>query len=204
MAEAEGSVGSTTLRAVPTADEGERTGSAEQVPPNAADDRLKARITRADRYFNEHLRDQRGWYSKKASNHKTSSQGLGLAVIGCGALVTFAQAFAGVLPFAVPAVTAALGVAIAVLTGVQRIWKYDESWVAYRRASEQMKREYRLYINGAGPYADLADEDEAHRRFVESTEFIIAEEQQIYWQSRADTGREGAAGEKPKPAEAGG
>jgi Protein of unknown function (DUF4231) len=105
---------------------------------------------------------------------------------------------------AVPAVTAALGVAIAVLTGVQRIWKYDETWVAYRRASEQMKREYRLYINGAGSYTSLADEDEAYRWFVENIEAIIAEEQQIYWQSRADTGPKGAASEKPEPAESGG
>jgi hypothetical protein len=201
MAEAEGSVGGTTLRAVPTADERDTIKVAEETAPKAADERLVARIARADRYFNEHLRDQRGWYSKKASNHKTWSQRLSLAVVGCGALVTFAQAFAAVAPVGVPAVTAALGVAIAVLTGVQRIWKYDETWVAYRRASEQMKREYRLYINGAGPYADLADEDEAYRRFVENTEAILAEEQQIYWQARADGGRQANEGQKPKPEE---
>jgi Protein of unknown function (DUF4231) len=81
---------------------------------------------------------------------------------------------------------------------VQRIWKYDETWVAYRRASEQMKREYRLYINGAGSYTDLANEDEAYRRFVENTEAIMAEEQQIYWQSRADAGRQAKEGQRPK------
>ena len=203
MAEAEGSVAGAKLRALPAAGNVETTKVADQATPNAADERLMARPTRADRYFKDHLRDQRGWYSQNATNNKTWSQRLGLAVIVCGALVTFAQAFAAAAPMVVPAVTAALGVAIAVLTGTQRIWKYDESWAAYRRASEQMKREYRLYINGAGPYADLGNEDEAYRRFVENTESIIAEEQQIYWQSRADTSREGAADENPKPAEGG-
>jgi hypothetical protein len=202
MAEVEGSTGSATLRAIPTAKETETSKASKATRPEG--DRCAARVARADRYFNDHLRDQRGWYSNKASSYKQWSQRLGLAVIGCGALVTFAQAFAATAPIAVPAVTAALGVTIAVLTGVQRIWKHDETWAAYRRASEQMKREYRLYINGAGPYAALADEDEAYRRLVENTEAIIAEEQQIYWQSRAESERKPAAGEKAEPGQTGG
>jgi hypothetical protein len=193
------------LRAVADAraDEADRTTGVDR-PQAPADARLAARIARAERYLNEHLKDQRGWYSKRAAEQKAWSQRLGLAVIVCGALVTFAQAFAGVLPMLVPAVTAALGVAVAVLTGVQRIWKYDESWPAYRRASEQMKREYRLYINGAGAYSEVADEDAAYRRFVENTEAIIAEEQQIYWKSRTDERKDGATDNKPKPGQGAG
>lgn len=47
-----------------------------------------------------------------------------------------------------------------------------------------MKREQRLYLNGAGDYAALADEDAAYRHFVEAIEQILAEEQQIYWEKR--------------------
>ena len=47
-----------------------------------------------------------------------------------------------------------------------------------------MKREYRLYINNAGSYSTMKDEDRAYRLFVEQIEQIIAEEQQIFWQSR--------------------
>ncbi len=173
-------------------------------PAVPGDERLAARIAWADRYLNEHLKEQREWYSNKASAHKDWSQRLGLVVIACGALITFAQPFAGALPSVVPGVTAALGVAVALLTGIQRIWKFDESWVSYRRASEQMKRECRLYINGAGVYADVASEDEAYRRLVETTEAIVAEEQQLYWQSRTDTDRKASGGQEPKPNEAGG
>ena len=44
-----------------------------------------------------------------------------------------------------------------------------------------MKREDRRYVNGAGSYAAIADEDEAYRAFVVAVEQIIAEESQLYW-----------------------
>ena len=59
-----------------------------------------------------------------------------------------------------------------------------ETWTAYRTASERMKREQRLYVNGAGTYRNV-EEDEAYLRFVEAIEGILAEEQQIYWQNGA-------------------
>ena len=82
------------------------------------------------------------------------------------------------------------------MEGWQRISRYGETWTAYRTASERMKREQRLYVNGAGAYRNV-DEDEAYLRFVEAIEAIIAEEQQIYWQNR---GTKPSTGQKPKPA----
>jgi hypothetical protein len=74
------------------------------------------------------------------------------------------------------------------------------TWNGYRTASERMKRELRLYVNGAGAYRNV-DEEEAYLRFVEAIEAIIAEEQQIYWQNRSG---EASAQQKPKPAAPGG
>ena len=84
----------------------------------------------------------------------------------------------------------------ALAEGWQRIARYGETWISYRTASERMKREQRLYVNGAGAYRNV-DEDEAYLRFVEAIEAIIAEEQQIYWQNR---GSEPLAGQQPKSA----
>jgi hypothetical protein len=52
-----------------------------------------------------------------------------------------------------------------------------------------MKRERRLYANGAGAYRAL-DDQTAYLQFVESVEAIIAEEQQVYWRNRG--GQDGA------------
>jgi hypothetical protein len=67
--------------------------------------------------------------------------------------------------------------------GWQRIARYGETWIAYRNASERMKRERRLYANGAGAYRAL-DDDAAYLQLVENVEAIIAEEQQVYWRNR--------------------
>jgi hypothetical protein len=51
-----------------------------------------------------------------------------------------------------------------------------------------MKREYRLYINNADPYFAAEDEASAYRLLVERVETILAEEQQLFWQSQAKAG----------------
>lgn len=141
-----------------------------------------ARRAMAERYFSEDLRDQCGWYSRKASGNKTWAQRLGMIVIGCGALIAFLQIFAGA-PW-VPYATGAVGVLVALTEGAQRIWTFDETWRGYRAASEGMKREHRLYINGAGDYTAITDEDAGYRAFVTAIEQIIAQEQQLYWKAR--------------------
>jgi hypothetical protein len=153
----------------------------------AVDERAAGRIARAKRYLDEHLEDQRGWYGKKATRYKRWSQWLAVTVLAAGGLTTLVQ----VVPadFRVKLGTAVLGLIVVLAKGVERIWNYEETWQGYRKASERMKREYRLYINGAGAYREAADEDQAYLRFVEAVEEIIAEEQQIYWQSRVGGAR---------------
>ncbi len=143
------------------------------------------RQQRADEYFKVHLNDQREWYSQKASSYKQWGQILSVVVIAGGALVSVVQ----LLPTGADArwagiLTACLGLIITLAKGVDRIGKFEESWVSYRKASEGMKREYRLYINNAGIYAAVDGEEQAYQRFVEQVEQIIAEEQQLFWQGR--------------------
>jgi hypothetical protein len=145
------------------------------------------RDARADRYFEQDLKGQRDWYGRRASSYKTWTQLLGLAIIGAGAATTFVQVFTPATW--VPVLTAALGALVALAEGWQRITRYSETWVAYRTASERMKRERRLYVNGVGAYRGL-DDDAAFLQLVESVEAILAEEQQVYWRNR---GTEGSA-----------
>ena len=110
------------------------------------------------------------------------AQALGVTVVAAGAATTFFQVF-GQVPW-VPVVTALLGALVAVAEGWRQIARYDEAWAAYRVASERMKREKRLYVNGAGEYRRL--EGEAFLCFVEAIEAIVAEEQRIYWRDRSN------------------
>jgi hypothetical protein len=145
------------------------------------DPRATVREARAEQYLEQDLKGQRRWYSERASIYKRRTQLLGLLILGAGAATSFFQVFAA-HPW-VPVVTAALGAVVVLVEGWQRIARYGETWSVYRTASERMKREQRLYVNGAGTYRNV-EEDEAYLRFVEAIESILAEEQQIYWQSR--------------------
>lgn len=158
-----------------------REGTAAAMPTTAEDHRAVARDARAERYFEHDLAGQRRWYGERTARYKTRLQVLGLVVIAAGAASSFLQVFRG--SASVPVLTALLGAVIALAEGWRHIARYDEGWAAYRLASERMKHERRVYVNGAGEYRDLVDEEDAFLRFVEAIEFIIAEEQRIYWRS---------------------
>ena len=153
-------------------------------PPHKAPplEQHEQREQRATRYFEQDLQGQRRWYSQKASGFKWRAEALSFLVISAGILTTFFAAISKA-PW-VATVTASLGALIALTEGWQRIARYGERWMAYRIASERMKRERRLYVNGAAEYREAIDEDETYLRFVEAVEAIIAEEQQIYWPNR--------------------
>src|SRR3954453_4056257 len=148
------------------------------------DPRAAAREARAESYFERDLTGQRRWYSERASRFKVHAQILGISVVAAGAGTSFLQVFGGALWVSV--MTALLGAMVALAEGWRQIARYDETWVGYRLASERMKREKRLYVNGAGEYRTFTDETEAYLHFIEAVEAIIAEEQRVYWQNRRD------------------
>lgn len=158
----------------------DRTGA----PPRAAE-----REARAERYLTVDLNGQNAWYSRRAAQLKNRSHAFGLAVISAGSATAFLSVL-GNHP-SVPVLIAFLGAAIAVLEGWRRISRYDEVWTSYRMASERMKRERRLYVNGADKYRHSLDEEDAYLDFVEAIEAVIAEEQQVYWANQ---------GKRPVPA----
>ena len=111
------------------------------------------------------------------------TQLLSLAVLLGGVLTTLMQVFETSL--AVRLITALLGVSIVLTKGLERIYGFEDNWTGYRKASEAMKREYRLYINNSGDYAEVGDEEDAYRCFVEQVEIILAEEGKLFWQKRS-------------------
>jgi hypothetical protein len=147
-----------------------------------AHDPYPERKRRADRYFDDHLGKQRNWYSKNAGKSKRRTNFLAFVVLACGAATTVIQLFEG--HAWLPLTTAILGTLVVLTKGLESIGNYQENWLGFRKASEGMKREYRLFINNAGDYADAESEDEAYRWFVEAVEKVIAEEQNQFWEGR--------------------
>ncbi len=146
---------------------------------------IETRQARADFYFRTVLAGQREWYAKGARKQKRRYLAFAICVIVLGALISLLQVLEAAW---VPHVTAALGAAVSISRAVDALLRPSETWQAYRKASEGMKREYRLYLNNADAYAGAGDEPSAYRLLVERVETIIAEEQQLFWQSQAKGG----------------
>jgi len=129
--------------------------------------------------FNSQLR----WYDEKASRFKTKAQYIDLLIISFGALVA---AIPVLKPNGDPHWTeilvSFLGAAIVFGQGLQRIFRYRETWPEYRLASERMKREWRLFINQQGNYD--SQEDTARSRYIDTLESIMAKEQKIFFEAR--------------------
>jgi hypothetical protein len=144
---------------------------------------IESRKERAAYYFESVLEDQRNWYEAKAGQYKYKHLFFAIAVIVTGALISVIQVFAD-RPW-VAGATALLGAAVTVFRAIDTLVRPNETWQAYRKAAEGMKREYRLYINNAGDYRGVADEEAAYRLLVERVETVITEEQQLFWQNHS-------------------
>lgn len=147
---------------------------------------IESRKERADYYFDDVLSGQRKWYTEKAGQQKFRHLCFAITVIVLGALISLLQIFSG--QAWVSGTTAVLGATVAILRSVDTLLKPNETWLSYRKASECMKREYRLYLTNADAYSQSENEDAAYRLLVERVEAVIAEEQQLYWQFHAPTG----------------
>jgi hypothetical protein len=149
---------------------------------------IETRQELADYYFRTVLDGQREWYDKNAGKQKRRYLAFAICVIVLGALISLLQVLETV-PW-VRHLTAALAVTIS--RAVDTLLRPGETWQAYRKAAEGMKREYRLYLHNADAYAAAEDEASAYRLLAERVETIIAEEQQLFWQSQAKAGAEQA------------
>jgi hypothetical protein len=144
---------------------------------------IESRKARADFYFLIVLENQREWYSAKAGTQKRRHLFFAISVIVLGALISCLQVIETAVW--VKYLTASLGASVSVFRAVDALLRPGETWQGYRKASENMKREYRLYINNADVYAEVSGEQAAYRLLVERVETALAEEQQLFWQFHA-------------------
>jgi hypothetical protein len=149
-----------------------------------SDGQREERRKSADSFFEVDLEGQLGWYDRKASKSKSWFLVLSFVILLAGSATAVIQLWATPpdQPITwVPVISAVLGAAVALSKGMERLLRNEELWTAYRQAAEAMKRERRLYTNGAGEYAWIDSEEAAYRRFVENTEEILSEEAKVYW-----------------------
>jgi hypothetical protein len=107
-------------------------------------------------YSEQRLEDQIAWYDKRSGTSQRLYKRLRLAEVICAASIPFWIGLIELLE-GVRYWLALLGVVVAVITGAQGVWKFQENWMAYRATCEMLRHEKYFYETGCGPYKDAKD-----------------------------------------------
>ena len=86
-------------------------------------------------------------------------------------------------PTALNITTGALGVLIAVITGVSALYKFDEKWIKYRTTAESLKHEKYIYDTRVDPY----DDTDPFPLLVKRVETLISQENSDWSQNNTKT-----------------
>lgn len=117
------------------------------------------------------LQDQLDWYSAKSTQNKNAFQRLKMLTITSAALIPVLVT--SKLPYT-SEVSAALGVLIAVIEGLQQLKQFHGNWISYRATAESLKHEQFLYLAKAGPYISA---DHPQSMLAERIESLITQEE---------------------------
>ncbi len=123
-------------------------------------------------YIQSRLDDQINWYSRRSQSNQWWFKGLRIVEI----------VFASTIPFLVSQITTdtpllrivvgAMGVCIAVISGLVSLYKFHENWIEYRTTGETLKHEKFLFLTKAPPY----DGERAFQALVTRVESLISKE----------------------------
>ena len=116
--------------------------------------------TKSFDWLADRLEQQIRWYDGAARRSRIGYLSLRLLTLCAAAAITIVSitgwAPTGWQPTWVPGI---LGALIALLEGVQGLFRWRDQWLMYRATAEGLKREQSLYLAQAGPYAGKANPD---------------------------------------------
>lgn len=123
-----------------------------------------------DEYLTERVEDQIKWLSRESSKNQRWYKNLRMVEIVMGCAIAYLVSHAELAP--VQILAGAMGVAVAAIGGLLSLYRYQEKWVEYRVATENLKREKYFFLTGTAPY----DGDDKFPALVSRVEAILAAE----------------------------
>lgn len=91
-------------------------------------------------YIKNRLDDQINWYDRKSQQAQKRYKRLQLAELVIAAAIPLFSGYTVGCP-AMAFIIGVLGAVIAIIEGVERLYRYHENWIEYRAACEALKHE---------------------------------------------------------------
>lgn len=125
-----------------------------------------------EKYIKERVDDQIIWYDDKSQTNKFYFQLFKVIEISFASILVLLSGFLKdntIFPY----IAGSIGTSIAIIVGLQSIFKFHEKWSQYRSTSETLKNEKYTFLCLTGTYTNT---EEPNKLFVERIEFLISKE----------------------------
>ena len=123
-------------------------------------------------YIEHRLDDQIGWYDRKSQWNQKVFKWLRIFEFTAAASIPFLMGYSTVNPAVINFTVGFLGLAIAVVTALITLYKFQENWVEYRTTCESMIHEKHLFIAKVTPY----NGEDPFSLLVQRVESLISKE----------------------------
>jgi Protein of unknown function (DUF4231) len=153
--------------------------------------------TDRQKFYMEQWQNQKDYHSKKAGVFKQRYQ-LTQAFIVLGSLSVPVMLGMSGIPTWVPTVISLL---VAFAAGLENVFKNGENWISFRKTTEMLKREQRMFMARGDVYG--ASNQNAFELFVQRVEAILGEQNQIWSNAHRPAENSQAQNSAPIPPGAG-
>jgi hypothetical protein len=130
--------------------------------------------TERQKYYLEQWQNQKDYHSKKAGVFKQRYQFSQAFIVLASVVVPVLLTTPGI-PSWIPTI---LSLLVAMAAGLENVFKNGENWIGFRKTSEMLKREHRMYMARGDVYATA--NQNAFDLFVQRVEAILGEQNQIW------------------------
>ncbi len=128
-----------------------------------------------DAYISTRLQDQINWYESKCHQYRLLYKYLRALEILLASLIPFLTKYFSADTPQYQAIVALMGVAIAVITGIVSLFKYQEHEIDYRTTAETLKHENFLYSTESS-HCNNSKKEKNFSAFVNRVKSIISKD----------------------------
>jgi len=139
-----------------------------------------------EEYLRDRLDDQINWYSQKSQWNQAWFKRLRVVEILFATSIPFLVSYITPETTTLKLVVGAMGIVVALVSGLVTLYKFQENWIEYRTTAETLKHEKYLYLTLSPPY----DGDEPFRLLVARVESTVSKENTNWAQLTREIGKE--------------
>jgi hypothetical protein len=125
-----------------------------------------------EEYIKDRLDDQIRWYDGKSMQNQKWFKRLQVASIFVSATIPFLSGYITETTIMLKISVGLLGLAVATITAVLGLYKFQENWLEFRTTCESLEHEKYLFLTKSEPY----DQTEPFKLLVQRVENLLSKE----------------------------